>query len=285
MNEIFRRKNISLKECRYGPMLYLNTDMYVGRALEQYGEYSELELSGLLQFIQPAWSIIEVGANMGTFTVPFAKTVGIYGRVHAFEPQTKLYQVLSANLALNQVDNATTYRMALGSAEGLIAVPSFKYDKEDNFGSLSLDPNNKTNANTAIIKLDSLGISCHLLKIDVEGMETDVLMGAKEMIKQCRPVIHVENDRGKEKSETLIKFLQEMNYRMYWHITDLYNPSNFSKNETNLWPGYVTANVLAIHDSLKQNVELPEILSCKEHWSFDLGCPVDENGNPKGRNL
>jgi hypothetical protein len=62
-----------LKECRHGRMLYNINDKYVGRSLDVYGEFCEAELTLLKSFVRPSDIIIEVGANIGTHTVPFAQ--------------------------------------------------------------------------------------------------------------------------------------------------------------------------------------------------------------------
>src|SRR5437773_2697778 len=88
-----------LKQCRHGMMLYNINDVYIGRSLDQYGEFSEGELDLFQQFVKPGQLILEVGANIGAHTVWLAQAVGSTGTVLAFEPQRIVYQALCANLA------------------------------------------------------------------------------------------------------------------------------------------------------------------------------------------
>jgi hypothetical protein len=74
-----------------------------------------------------------------------------------------------------------------------------------------------------------------MIKIDVEGMELDVLRGATELLKKLRPGLYVENDRP-DKSEELIEFLRSQNYRAYWHLPSDFNPNNFFNNATRIFP-------------------------------------------------
>ena len=69
------------------------------------------------ELIEPGSVVVEVGAHIGTHTVPIARLVGPWGRVYAFEPQRKIYRELYHNLALNGVTNVVPLRYAIGSGE------------------------------------------------------------------------------------------------------------------------------------------------------------------------
>ena len=75
-------------------------DLYVGRAIIKYGEYSQLEMDLLQQVVAPGNVAVDVGAH----TVGLAKRVGPKGRVLAFEPQPVIFQNLCANLSLIGTD-------------------------------------------------------------------------------------------------------------------------------------------------------------------------------------
>jgi protein-L-isoaspartate O-methyltransferase len=80
-------QHIRLKQCREGAMIYTINDTYIGRALDKYGEISRDEVLFLQQLTRPGMTVLEVGANIGVFTVPLARFVHPGGRVIAFEPQ------------------------------------------------------------------------------------------------------------------------------------------------------------------------------------------------------
>src|SRR5579862_896137 len=100
-----------LKDCRHGRMLFNVNDQYVGRSLDLYGEYSEGEIDFFKQVVQPGDTVLEIGANIGSHTVFFAKAVGREGTVQAFEPQRLIFQTLCANIALNNLENVKTYQV------------------------------------------------------------------------------------------------------------------------------------------------------------------------------
>lgn len=49
-----------MKQCRYGPMLYLANDLFISRSLDRYGEYSEGEMELLRQIIRPGQVILDI---------------------------------------------------------------------------------------------------------------------------------------------------------------------------------------------------------------------------------
>jgi hypothetical protein len=119
--------HIRLKQCRHGLMLYLVTDLYVGRSLDRYGEYGEEEVGLLRMIVRPGWMVLDIGANMGAHTVSLARATGPKGVVLAFEPQRVLFQILCANVALNGLANVSTNQAAVGCEAGTVIVPNLDY--------------------------------------------------------------------------------------------------------------------------------------------------------------
>ncbi len=75
-------------------MLYNINDLTIGQALDLYGEFSEIEAAFMCEFLEPGDVAVEVGANIGSLTVPLANAVGEEGTLIAFEPQPVLFQNL-----------------------------------------------------------------------------------------------------------------------------------------------------------------------------------------------
>lgn len=234
-----------LKHCRHGPLVFLREDMYIGRSLALYGEFSELEAVLFAQIVRPGDVVIEVGANIGAHTVHLARLVGATGCVHAYEPQRVIFQLLCANVALNGLFNVYTHHAAAGSSAGELHVPPLNYAAVNNFGGISLSQE-KTGEPVPVVCLDTLTLpSLKLLKVDVEGMEHAVLSGARALIGRHRPFLYVENDR-QEKSAALITLIDELGYDMVWHLPTLYNPDNFAKNPHNAFASIVSCNLLCV---------------------------------------
>ena len=142
--------------------------------------------------IEPGTVVLEVGAHIGTHTVPLSRLVGPWGRVYAFEPQRKVYRELHHNLALNGVTNVVPLRYAIGSGEArIIEMNAPTPGNEGNTGVGS------GGDRAELRNLDSFGFErVSVIKIDVEGYENEVLAGASETIRRNRPVIVTEIQGG-----------------------------------------------------------------------------------------
>jgi FkbM family methyltransferase len=247
-------------------MMFYANDHYIGRSLDLYGEFSEGEIEFFKQVVRPGMTVVDVGANIGAHTVYFSKAVGARGRVFAFEPQRVLHQILCGNIALNACTNVTAVHAGLGAESGSVAVPAIDYALGGNFGGMALGER-KSGEPVPLHTLDSYSlVSCDFVKIDVEGMERDVLEGAKSVLAEHRPILYVENDRV-EKSEGLIGWLMTNGYRLYWHLPPLFNGKNhFARNE-NVFGRTVSVNMLCIPRSNPINVKnFREITSPEQKW-------------------
>jgi FkbM family methyltransferase len=232
---------------RDGYFLYNRNDQFVGRAIEKYGEYGGIEMDFLRQFCVPGNVIIEVGANIGAHTVGLARRVGAQGRVLAFEPQRLVFQTLCANIALNSLENVDCFWAAVGSEDGFVTVPDANPRQEFNFGGITLI-GVTAGQRVPCISLDRFITETRVdvVKIDVEGMEADVLRGSEQLLKKFKPILYVENDRT-EKSEALNQLVAGFGYRMFWHLPPLFNPNNCFSNGENNYAGVVSVNMLCLH--------------------------------------
>ena len=238
-----------LVDTRHGTMLANRFDEYVGQALIQYGEYAELETQLLVQCIDGTGTVVEVGANIGSQTVPLAKAAKAAGAdLMAFEPQPFVFQNLCANLALNATDNAAAWPFACAAQPGTVWLPAPDYRRAGNFGAVSARAQPLTNGiEVPCVRLDDMtrGRTVRLLKVDVEGFELQVLQGSEGILAHDRPLLYVENDRVAH-SRALIEFLWERGYWLYWHVSPLFNPDNFRGNAQNRYPQICSFNMLGV---------------------------------------
>ncbi|MGA0856806.1 MAG: FkbM family methyltransferase [Candidatus Nanopelagicales bacterium] len=90
----------------------------------------------------------------------------------------------------------------------------------------------------------------NFIKIDVEGMELVVLKGGDATIIKNRPILYVENNRdkrfGEGTSESLIEYLWQLDYRLYWHVSFYYNANKFFNNRDNIYGGQVACNMICV---------------------------------------
>jgi FkbM family methyltransferase len=237
-----------LAKGRNGYYLYNTNDTYVGRAIEKYGEYGGQEARFLEKLCSAGDIVIEVGANIGAHTVVLAGRVGPSGHVLAFEPQRLAFQTLCANVALNSFTHVDCYWAALGAQRGSIAVPELDPGERINFGALSLRNAQPSGRSVPCLTLDDFVAlpRLKLVKIDVEGMEGDVLRGGLRLIANFKPHLYIENDRV-DQSEPLMRLLDGLGYNLYWHTPALFEPDNYFHDEENVFPNTFSFNMLGVH--------------------------------------
>lgn len=154
--------------------------------------------------------IIDVGANVGFYTVPFSPLVGPHGKIIAFEPDPCMNRLLDENIRLNDLSNVEIYKEAVSNTTGIkqffITYP----------GGSSLLPVRGVREiiNVPTITIDSLELDrVDWIKIDTEGTEADVLKGAKETIERCKPNLIVEFIPSNGPVDDLLKELEGWNLK------------------------------------------------------------------------
>lgn len=256
MTELLATEFYRLVEGRHGRFLANPQDIYIGRALIEYGEFSELEVQPLVQLLPPGSVVIEAGANMGAITVPLAKKVGSGGLVYAFEPQPLIFQQLCANLALNDLVNVSAVNAGCGSEPGWIGIARLNPGRQFNFGGVKLAEvtTDRQEMRIRVERLDEVvdPPRLDLIKADVEGMELPVLQGADALIRRFRPVLYVENHE--DGSEPLIGHILELGYDCWWHLPPLFNPQNHAGKAENLYGRIVSFNMLCIPSERKATI-------------------------------
>jgi len=167
---------------------YLDDGGYVKKTLKKGRPWEPYLIEEFEKHVVPGTTILDVGAHIGSLTLPLARIVGAKGRVYAFEPQRKIFRELVYNLELNEIVNVTPLRFAASSEPGIIEMSSNHADD----GIVAVGK--KKGGETAEARtIDSFGFSnVSVIKIDVEGHEALVLKGAEETIKALHPVIFVE---------------------------------------------------------------------------------------------
>lgn len=170
---------------------------------------------------------IDGGANIGVHTIEWARHMHGWGRVLSFEAQEIVYYALAGNIALNNCMNARAKLAALGEHNGELVVPQPDYFSHASFGSLELrqqgntedigqrisyDPSNGTRV--TMVSIDSLGLErVDFFKLDVEGMEVDVLRGARNTLQAFKPILVIEIIKS---DQAVIKgMLDELGYRYF----------------------------------------------------------------------
>jgi FkbM family methyltransferase len=195
-----------------------------GQWLLDHGNTSTIEAYNCYNAIKDLSEpvVIDIGANIGTFTTWMAKAFP-KGKIHSFEPQRAVFQMLSGNAAINNLYNVYTYNMGLGKENTMVEFEEPNYFEKNDFGTFSLVQDiitEKTN-NKIVVQINTLDwfVECykipkvHLLKVDVEGMDLDVLIGGSKTIKKHLPIIFIEHcDNRKTILDDIKEFLNQYEY-------------------------------------------------------------------------
>lgn len=236
---------LRVKQCRDGIIMYMPHDIYIGKSLDIYGEFSSFEGELFASLVHEGMTVLDIGANIGAHTILLSKLCGPAGSVIAFEPQPFIFNMLCGNAALNSCKNVFLFNAAIGDKNGSIIVPGVDYSQSGNFGGLPLG-SYEQGLPVSLFKLDDCNIKrCDFIKMDIEEMELEALRGAENLIKTFRPVIYFENNPS-DKSSSTISLLSHWDYKIVLHHPPLFNPNNFYKNPENIFGEIVSINVLAI---------------------------------------
>jgi FkbM family methyltransferase len=173
--------------------------------------------------------VIDVGSNIGAFALQAAQHIEQFGGfVYAFEPQEQMFYLNCANYALNNIDNARVERVAVGDSTIPITMPKLNYYQPSSFGSVGLtgeydgdvgqdlDFGNGDKVPQIIIDEYFKNIdNIVFVKVDVEGMEMNVLQGAVATISKHRPFLFVEYTKQKNNGNDLKEFIESLDYIIY----------------------------------------------------------------------
>ncbi len=245
-------ENYEMRHCRHGKMVYIAQDQWIGKCLRDYGEWSEAEVSLYGQFLRPGDVAIEAGANIGTHTLPLSRLVGPHGRVIAFEPQRHIFQLLCANLVLNECLNVEAKPAAVGAEIGKIDFPLMNPREPNNFGAASIYTAWPTTETVDVVTIDSLGLQrLDFIKSDVEAFEPQLLAGATRTIDALRPIIYLEflHVHGEGDCTPFLRnFFAERNYRLLYFVTPIYLDSNYRGNPVDAFKGMGSFDMLCLPD-------------------------------------
>ncbi len=149
------------------------------------------EIKFLKQIIKNGDTVLDLGANIGVYTLIFAKLVGKSGHVFAFEPDPTNFEILSKNVKENKHENVTLVQKAVSEKNDKIKLFVSKrnhashriFDSEEKRNSIEVD----------VITLDTyfkkIKNPINFIKMDVEGVEGATLLGASNIIKNSKDLV------------------------------------------------------------------------------------------------
>lgn len=272
-------KFLKIGRTRHG-LFAANPKDLIGHCLMTYGEWEDDSVQLLRSLVSPGDTVIDVGAHIGSITVPLAKAVGSTGLVHAFEPQSPVFQLLNANAALNGLYHVRTHQLLVSNITGCeqsfpLVIPTallqstqpmFGHIGGYNYGAAAYDPHSmfyqhgevlKSHESVDIRTLDSFDFKkVALIKMDLEGHELRALRGAQNVLKRSRPILYLEHNVQSSESQKkeLLRFLKKNKYICEVNVARVIVDNNWRHKQI-INPFYATMknyeehNLLCMHKS------------------------------------
>lgn len=159
------------------------------------GTFERREHEVFSSLVRPGMTVLDIGANVGFYSLIASKLAGPEGRVVAFEPSERERRRLAAHLRLNRARNVTVRAHALGERD---EIATLHVVDESDSGCNSFRPGNVGPTTATVVDVKRLddcipsGRPVDVVKLDVEGAELAVLRGGERLFRQARPVLLCE---------------------------------------------------------------------------------------------
>lgn len=227
--------NIYIYNTPYGHFCLIEKDL-ISENIRNNGMWEYHLYKFYSEMIKPDYYVIDGGANIGFHTIQFAKLAS-KGKVFSYEVQNYIYNILSTNILINGLSSKVyQYRIGLGNDKKKNILKIDTLDKQIsndgfiNYGGPGLVETSEEDDTIPIIGIDSLNLSkLDFIKLDIQGMELDCLMGAENTIKKYKPILFLEigvcsaskwnREYGDESMppshEKVFDFLKKIGYNSY----------------------------------------------------------------------
>lgn len=219
LNNSMLKFNVNPKDDSVGKFIFLNS-------------YETETLLFASKYIVAGDQVIDIGANIGYFTLLFSSYVGENGEVHSFEPSRREFLHLCKNVNLNHAKNIFLSQFGLSNQDGYAIMNVLDDDRFGAYNSLGEITHQKVNLATThtetirTMKIDSYlslfpRLKPCLIKIDVEGFEKQVLEGMQILLSSPKApclIIEVCESTHRDKkiaTQELVNYIQEFGYRLY----------------------------------------------------------------------
>jgi len=161
-------------------------DTIFTRAIMKDRIWESKDTHWLLQILREGDTFLDIGANVGYYTLIAAKRVGETGRVYAFEPDPESFAILERNLRINGLSNVTAEQKAVSSGKGILTLYIAPRNKADH-------RIYKDGDYVATVKVDAVSLDdyfkgndrpIHAVKIDTQGAEVLILRGMENLLRR-----------------------------------------------------------------------------------------------------
>jgi FkbM family methyltransferase len=214
------RTNRTVQTTIEGITYQLDLNETIDSTLFYRGSWEPDATATMRQLIQPGMTVFDVGANVGYFTLLFARLVGETGTIVAFEPTTWAIRKLRRNMSLNDFRNIVAEQLALSDTAGEVETSSMQTAFRASWP--LTDSRERAPEAVTLLPLDSYVRRANIervdfIKVDVDGYEHRVVQGAAETLRAHQPHMMLEIGREAmselgDRSEDLVELLSSLGY-------------------------------------------------------------------------
>jgi FkbM family methyltransferase len=216
-------KEIAWARVQGGYLVAAPLDDHVGRAIFYVGELDRKITWVCSRLVRPGDTVLDIGANLGMVSLILSAMVGPSGQVHAFEPNPDMQSLMGDAITRNRIHNVILHPIALGSQAGevMLSVP------RGNAGAASVVAARGLSESVDIpVQMRTLSAvmaehdvdQIRLVKIDVEGFESEVLIGAIGLFSRVRPdaiIFEVNDLEGDVRHHPTFRLLSRSGYGFF----------------------------------------------------------------------
>jgi FkbM family methyltransferase len=261
-SEIGKREYFDTK-IDHGVRIRLHFDSELPRLI-YVDDFERTEREFLKAYLRPGDLFVDVGANIGLFSLIAARLVGPSGKVYAFEPTGRIFERLANNVRLNGFNEISCFRLALSDQIGQqsLFISEDGFDAWNSFAhpiagqSFEHERVDCETWDHFALKHSVLG-RVAMMKLDVEGWENRVLSGAKETLsREDAPLLQIEFTDAAAASagsscKDLYHILEDFGYRMF-----IYDPRRRKLIPDPLRESYPYVNLIATKRPEEANLRL-----------------------------
>lgn len=186
-----------------------------------YGSWEPEVVDAIQRNVTPGMTAMDIGAHGGFYSLLFSKAVGPAGRVFAFEPLPANTRVLEENILLNGIRNIFSRHEAVADFSGELSFQFPHHNRSLVAGPVAAGDSLGTFSVPCISLDDFMREECaavDFIKMDVEGAETDVLRGARNLLHAFHPgmMIELHDDANHAGAHPAVALLEDAGYRIEW---------------------------------------------------------------------
>jgi FkbM family methyltransferase len=236
-----------------GARLIVPTADFIGSAVYGLGDLDPKVTWVARRILRPGDTALDIGANLGLVAMAMADAVGPTGRIEAFEPQPRFAALTRRSAALNRFAHLTLHEVALGRMDGTVAL----HVPHENMGRASISRAEGADEVIQVSQRDAGAILAsldlgpiRLIKMDVEGYETEVVAGAEAVLRANPPdaILFELNDyEGAFRDQPLVAQLTGLGYR-FAEIPKCLWRMRLNRIEPTRAVGRLANDILAVRD-------------------------------------